>query len=400
MSRFPSTQNLFGGNKNKAEALQFAQITGVRRIKSQDTKVVDPITNQPLDPIATIATLAVDIITFTGQQVYKNVNLLSPLSCIAGSGMYVSPQVGDQCVVGFARKGQPIILGFFIPPDKNGTSFGELPIALNSGELAILCPDTSGIVSGIFWRQGGVVRMQAGSNALWEVNPAGDIITGLARNFIFFSSSGAYEIRERNTEERETFRRERIARIATTVDKDAAFIEKQSGDITADELLAELRNVMPGVPIVQENVNNKTFKGEDDKGSQALRGTDSEAVLDQSFSGKLKFNLGFGDGQIIIAVDSDSKEASITINGTTIAVKDNEVSIETTNEVKINANQINLGGGAEGVALGETLTQFLTQINLFLSTHTHTGNLGVPTSPATTPAPALPVIASIKVKVT
>jgi len=182
--------------------LDWGQITGVRVQKSEfvgGAGAIDPITNVPLDPQATVSTLSVDVVTIVGSRNFKNVPVLTPVSCPGGTGMFVSPQVGDLCVVGFLDKSQPVIMGFYIPPDENGAHVGELPVGIKPGEISIFAP-ASEVPSGFLWLQGGVLQMQAGPNAVWKAIPAGDVLSGKCRNYRVITAGSTSEIIESDDE--------------------------------------------------------------------------------------------------------------------------------------------------------------------------------------------------------
>lgn len=392
--RGPSHYGLFGGfRENSLFLLDIASVTNVRRIKSQSVRAIDPVTNKSLPDKDTVATLTVDIKTFSGDQEFVNVPVLSPSSCIEGTGMFSIPQIGDLCLVGFIGKGQPYILGFYMPPEETGTSINKMPVALQSGEIAIMAPISTSI-SGMFLLQGGVIRSQAGPIVRWQMTPAGDTLSGRCRNFSLSSSASIFEMRERDESDRGTYWRERIQRQASNLVKDAAFIETQRGAISAGELFPPFSpNPFPGTILSQTRINNKTFIGSDDKGSVFLDVQDPDAKVDIKSEAPVsaqikkptiitlddeltipvrkKVRIDVGTNQVVVVLDPDSPEAKITVGSTSLTIKNDSVTINATGNVNVTAPAVSLAEGAQGVALGDNLVTYLTQLVSLLQSHQH-----------------------------
>jgi uncharacterized protein involved in type VI secretion and phage assembly len=97
-------------------------------------------------------------------------------------------------------------------------------------------------------------------------------------------------------------------------------------------------------------------------------------------------------GHTIEISDADEKEFIKIIDG----VNGNAITLDK-NGVTIKSDKIKIGEGAttEKLVLGTTLEKLLKTWHDLIANHTHTGNLGAPTTPPTPPiAPAVPQLAS------
>lgn len=93
------------------------------------------------------------------------------------------------------------------------------------------------------------------------------------------------------------------------------------------------------------------------------------------------------DNSGIITEDKNGNKITLDNSGVKTEDKNGNVITMDSSSVTIKSNQIKIGEGAsvEKLVLGTTLNQLLTTWYTQISTHTHLGNLGGPTSPPTPP---------------
>jgi hypothetical protein len=98
--------------------------------------------------------------------------------------------------------------------------------------------------------------------------------------------------------------------------------------------------------------------------------------------------LADAEGSEAIKITDSKNSNTVTIDSSGIAIEDksgNQITLAN-GGVTIKSSKISVGEGAkEALVLGTTLEQLLSPWFNQLATHTHVGNLGAPTSPATPP---------------
>jgi uncharacterized protein involved in type VI secretion and phage assembly len=103
---------------------------------------------------------------------------------------------------------------------------------------------------------------------------------------------------------------------------------------------------------------------------------------------KHTIELADDDGSEAIIITDSTNKNKVTLDKDGVTVEDqNSNKIElASGGVTITSSAIKIGSGAsEPMVLGNQLTTALKTLVNFLSTHTHTGNLGAPTSPPVPP---------------
>ena len=201
---YTGTYNVHGGMYTWT-SLTYAIVTAVHTeslpepttaIKILPSDVVDSTGNQVLwNLIQKASTYSVSISVFGFDSPFERVPILCPSVSVEGHGLYAAPETGTLCLVGFLKDRQPVVLGFFCPPNNQG-SFRANRLALQAGEMAWVAPG-SGTQTYFRTLRGGALQMRASPNCSVDMVYSGDILAMKGRTIRTLHPSGEITWRER-----------------------------------------------------------------------------------------------------------------------------------------------------------------------------------------------------------
>ena len=190
--------------------------------------------------------------------------------------------------------------------------------------------------------------------------------------------------------------------VETSIDNDGAYKLKFQGTPINVALLRALPIGSPIPKAIYNPVTSGSFMGFDKDGSYTL--TDANKVLPQTVKvDKPGGKISIISGSVSIIIEKLSQKISISNIDTEIKSKKSfkvstlDAEISATKSVKIKSAKIAIG--FNGVELLDTIVKFMEQVSdvcLSLSTMTHTGNLGYPTTPPLNLADYLKVKAQVE----
>jgi hypothetical protein len=191
--------------------------------------------------------------------------------------------------------------------------------------------------------------------------------------------------------------------VETSIDNDGAYKLKFQGTPINALLLKALPAGAPIPPPIYNPLISGSFMGFDKEGSYTL--SDAATVLPQTIKiDKTGGKISIISGPVSIIIEKLTQKITISNIDTEISSKKSfkittlDTEISSLKSVKIKSAKIAIGFG--GVELLDTIVKFMEQVSamaLSLSTETHTGNLGYPTSPPLNLADYIKVKAQVEI---